>query len=173
MIDISILKQSSIVSDFQQKCYHNEHDLTCCNEEAGEGSLSSAFHSRSIWWTCSSSTTASTVRLSFLANCRSRNISCKSSTRFFALSLKSLCDADLQLFLGTFFIVKPEVLSTKPYTHKYHKQSFSPPQNRERNPKKNEHNLQATLSWSESIFQHHTLKTIYSNTKNPTTPREN
>jgi hypothetical protein len=62
----------------------------------------------------------STVRLSFLANCRSMNIPWRSSTRFFALSLKSLCDADLQLLFEPFPITETPnlVLHNDPATRK-------------------------------------------------------
>lgn len=86
--------------------------LTCWKEEAGDVSFSSDFHSRSIWWTCSSRSVASIVRLSFLANWRSMNMPCKSSTRFLALSLNSLCETDLQLLFEPFLITNTLPLFT-------------------------------------------------------------
>ena len=80
--------------------------ITCCKDEAGEGSLSSDFHSRSIWFTCSSRRVTSTPLLSFLANWRSKSIPCKSSTRFLALSLNSLCEVDLQVILDLFPVIR-------------------------------------------------------------------
>lgn len=112
---MNIVIQSSHVSATNSQL----EKLTCCREEAGEGSLSSAFHSRSIWWSCSSRSATSIVRLSFLANCRSKNMTCRSSTWFLALSLKSLCDADLQLLLEIFFITKLQYLPIRHWDHQY------------------------------------------------------
>lgn len=63
-------------------------------EEAGDGTLSSARHSRSIWWTCSSRTAASAERLSLRADWRPQNISCRSSTRTLARSRNCRCRVD-------------------------------------------------------------------------------
>lgn len=76
-------------------------------EEAGEDSLSSDFHSRSIWWTCSSRTATSAVRLSLRADWRSLNIPWRSSTRFLALSLKSWWDADRHPVFDPFPMAPP------------------------------------------------------------------
>lgn len=74
------------------------------NEDAGEGSCSSAFHSLSIWWTCSSKTATSVVRLSFLAFWRLVNIPWRSLTRFFAFSFKSRWEVDWHLLFIPFGI---------------------------------------------------------------------